>query len=49
MQTIYLAGGCFWGVEKFFEQFKGVVETEVGCANGPDGHLLYEPGLALGD
>ena len=35
-QTIYLAGGCFWGTEKFFEQFDGVIETETGYANGPD-------------
>lgn len=36
MSTIYLAGGCFWGVQKFFDQFDGVVATEVGYANGPD-------------
>ncbi|MBQ5522181.1 MAG: peptide-methionine (S)-S-oxide reductase, partial [Oscillospiraceae bacterium] len=36
MKTIYLAGGCFWGMQKFFDQFDGVVETEVGYANGPD-------------
>ena len=34
METIYLAGGCFWGVEKFFKQFRGVLFTEVGYANG---------------
>ena len=33
---IYLAGGCFWGMQKFFDQFSGVLETEVGYANGPD-------------
>ncbi len=33
--TIYLAGGCFWGVQKFFDQFGGVISTEVGYANGP--------------
>ena len=31
---IYLAGGCFWGTEHFFKQIAGVVETEVGFANG---------------
>ena len=36
MRTIYLAGGCFWGMQKFFDQFQGVVSTEVGYANGPD-------------
>ncbi|MCR5303673.1 MAG: peptide-methionine (S)-S-oxide reductase, partial [Lachnospiraceae bacterium] len=35
-KTIYLAGGCFWGVQKFFDQFDGVIYTEVGYANGPD-------------
>ena len=29
-QTIYLAGGCFWGMQKYFDQFDGVVRTEVG-------------------
>ncbi len=24
VKTIYLAGGCFWGVKKFFDQFDGV-------------------------
>ena len=23
MKTIYLAGGCFWGVQKYFDQFDG--------------------------
>ena len=36
MKTIYLAGGCFWGMQKFFDQFDGVLRTEVGYANGPD-------------
>ena len=36
MKTVYLAGGCFWGTQKFFDQFDGVVRTEVGYANGPE-------------
>ena len=36
MKTIYLAGGCFWGIQKFFDQFDGILRTEVGYANGPD-------------
>lgn len=36
MKTIYLAGGCFWGLQKFLDQFDGIEETEVGYANGPD-------------
>lgn len=34
MKTIYLAGGCFWGVEGYFDLIDGVVETRVGYANG---------------
>jgi len=41
VQTIYLAGGCFWGVQKFFDQFEGVLSTETGYANGPDGAVSY--------
>ena len=42
MKSIYLAGGCFWGVEKYFDQFDGVVFTEVGYANGPEGEPTYK-------
>ena len=42
MKTIYLAGGCFWGMQQFFDQFDGVVRTEVGYANGPDRAPSYE-------
>ena len=41
-KTIYLAGGCFWGVQKFLDQFDGVVGTEVGYANGPDEAPTYQ-------
>ena len=41
-QTIYLAGGCFWGVQRYFDQFDGVVSTEVGYANGPDAAPSYQ-------
>lgn len=34
LQTIYLAGGCFWGVEKYLSVIPGVISTEVGYANG---------------
>lgn len=41
-RTIYLAGGCFWGVQRFFDQFEGVLGTEVGYANGPDRAPTYQ-------
>ena len=42
MKTIYLAGGCFWGLQKFFDQFEGVASTQVGYANGPDRAPTYQ-------
>lgn len=33
-KEIYLAVGCFWGVEKYFSLIDGVLETQVGYANG---------------
>ena len=42
MKSIYLAGGCFWGLQKYFDQFDGVLSTEVGYANGPDRAPSYE-------
>ncbi|QXT63663.1 peptide-methionine (S)-S-oxide reductase [Tessaracoccus palaemonis] len=34
METIYLAGGCLWGVQAFVRTLPGVVATEAGRANG---------------
>ena len=42
MKTIYLAGGCYWGVEKYISNIKGVLETTVGFANGDTEHPTYE-------
>ena len=42
LKTIYLAGGCFWGVEKYFSLIHGVKETEVGYANGSTATPTYE-------
>ena len=42
MKTIYLAGGCFWGVERYFSLAKGVLTTEVGYANGSIDNPKYE-------
>ena len=34
MAEIYLAGGCFWGLEEYFSRITGVLKTSVGYANG---------------
>lgn len=44
---IYLAGGCFWGTEHFLAQIRGVLETEVGYANGHTPDPTYE--IVCGD
>ncbi|MDO5057018.1 MAG: bifunctional peptide-methionine (S)-S-oxide reductase MsrA/peptide-methionine (R)-S-oxide reductase MsrB [Lautropia sp.] len=33
-QTIYLAGGCFWGLEAYFQRIPGVIDAVSGYANG---------------
>lgn len=42
MQEIYLAGGCFWGVEQYFSQIEGIEKTSVGYANGNSEITTYE-------
>ncbi len=42
VKEIYLAGGCFWGTEKYFSHVKGIVNTEVGYANGNTENPTYE-------
>ena len=41
-KEIFLAGGCFWGTEHYLKQIQGVVETEVGFANGQTAHPTYQ-------
>lgn len=40
-KTIYLAGGCFWGLEKYLSYIQGVLTTEVGYANGKTEYPTY--------
>lgn len=41
-RTIYLAGGCFWGVEGYFQRLDGILDTEVGYVNGKTEDTTYE-------
>jgi peptide methionine sulfoxide reductase msrA/msrB len=34
VEVIYLAGGCFWGMEKLMQSLPGVVDVVSGYANG---------------
>lgn len=39
METVYIAGGCLWGVQHFFDTVPGVQMTEAGRANGTTSSL----------
>lgn len=41
-RKIYLAGGCFWGVEAYFERIDGVLDAVSGYANGKTENPRYE-------
>ncbi len=42
IRTIYLAGGCFWGVEGYFSRVSGVVDAQSGYANGKTDNTNYQ-------
>jgi peptide methionine sulfoxide reductase msrA/msrB len=44
VKTIYVAGGCFWGLEKYIGLVDGVVATDVGYANGANASATYGDG-----
>ena len=41
-REIWLAGGCFWGVEAYLDKLDGVVYADVGYANGNTENPTYE-------
>ncbi len=42
VETIYFAGGCFWGVEEYFSRIDGVLDAVSGYANGTTENPSYE-------
>jgi len=42
LKHIYLAGGCFWGVEEYFSRVNGVIDAVSGYANGNSETTNYE-------
>ena len=42
MKEIHLAGGCFWGAERYLQLIPGVTFTQVGFANGNTPDPTYE-------
>jgi peptide methionine sulfoxide reductase msrA/msrB len=41
-ETAIFAGGCFWGVQYYFDQVPGVLETSAGYTGGDKDHPSYE-------
>lgn len=50
LKKVYIAGGCFWGMEELFRVQPGIVDTEVGYIGGKNDNPTYEnhPGHAEG-
>ncbi|MBP2623202.1 peptide-methionine (R)-S-oxide reductase MsrB [Streptococcus oricebi] len=42
LKDIYLAGGCFWGVEEYFSRVSGVADAVSGYANGKSETTQYQ-------
>ncbi len=42
MKKIILAGGCFWGVQAYYDKVSGVKATEVGYIDGDFPNPTYE-------
>jgi methionine-S-sulfoxide reductase len=41
-ETAVFAAGCFWGVQYYYDQIPGVLETSVGYTGGHKEHPSYE-------
>ena len=41
LQKLYLAGGCYWGMEELFRHMPGVIATQVGFSGGHIANVAY--------
>src|SRR5947207_2769161 len=42
LQTVVLAGGCFWGVQAVYQHTKGVTQAVSGYSGGAKETAIYE-------
>jgi len=42
IEIIYLAGGCYWGLEHLINEISGVIDTEVGFSGGHVKNVCYK-------
>ena len=42
IEIIYLAGGCYWGLEHLINEIPGVIDTEVGFSGGHIKNVCYK-------
>jgi peptide methionine sulfoxide reductase msrA/msrB len=42
IQKAYFAGGCFWGIEYYFQNLEGVISTKVGYMGGNTKNPTYK-------
>jgi peptide-methionine (S)-S-oxide reductase len=40
-EEVYLAGGCFWGMQDIIRNIPGVIETDVGYTGGQAANATY--------
>lgn len=42
LEKAYFAGGCFWGIEYYFQKLKGAISTQVGYIGGKTKNPTYK-------
>ncbi len=42
MEKALIGAGCFWGIEKFYSEITGVIDTKVGYSGGNTNNPTYQ-------